>query len=238
MVDTSRETPVLRGGRLPSPAGLLTRHKPVNLPKMGRRAMTAATTNPTPPPTLTPPASTNPPAPADLPVDELAPRLDVLSAQQLIQWAVDGFGDGVAMTTSFGIQSAVMLHMATTVKPDLPIIWVDTGYLHRETYCYAKQLIDRLGLRVLTYQSAMTPAHMEAVEGKLWETDSVEDLNRYDEVRKVEPLKRAMRELGVRAWLTGLRSDQTDFRTRLPRVEQKAGRLKLYPILRWSAKDV
>lgn len=173
---------------------------------------------------------------------DLNQRLDVLSAEELVRWAVDEFcgpeGDTLALTTSFGIQSAVMLHMVTQAKPDLPIIWVDTGYLHKETYCFARQLTDRLGLNLHTYQSPVSPAHMEAIDGRLWESGSVEDLNRYDQQRKVEPLARAMRELGVRAWLTGLRSDQTDFRQRLPRVEEKAGRLKLYPILRWTSRDV
>ncbi|MEM6363490.1 MAG: phosphoadenylyl-sulfate reductase [Planctomycetota bacterium] len=165
-------------------------------------------------------------------------QVSTLSAEDLVRWAVDRYGDRIAMTTSFGIQAAVMLHMVTRIKPDISVIWVDTGYLHTETYCYVKQLSKMLDLNLLTFQSNMSPAHMEAVEGKLWESEELSDLNRYDSIRKVEPLKRALQELNVEAWLTGLRRDQTDHRVTLPRLEPKAGRVKVYPLLNWSSKDV
>ena len=169
---------------------------------------------------------------------EIHEELSKSSAEDLVRWTVDKYGDHAALTTSFGIQSAVMLHMVTAIKPDIPIIWVDTGYLHRETYCYVNQLTDQLNLNLHIFQATMSPAFMEAAEGKLWESEEVEDLNRYDKIRKVEPLRRALEELRVEAWLTGLRSDQTDHRSQLPRVEPKAGRLKVYPILTWTSKDV
>ncbi|MEM9365789.1 MAG: phosphoadenylyl-sulfate reductase [Planctomycetota bacterium] len=161
-----------------------------------------------------------------------------LSAEDLIRWSLERYGDGVAMTTSFGIQAAVMLHMVTRIKPDVPVIWIDTGYLLPETYRYAHQLKEMLNLNLHTYQSSVSPAHMEAVEGKLWESEDLGDLNRYDAIRKVEPLRRALEELEVAAWLTGLRRDQTDHRDKLPRVEPKAGRVKVYPLLKWSSKSV
>ena len=169
---------------------------------------------------------------------EIHDQLAESSAEELVQWTVDQYGDRAALTTSFGIQSAVMLHLVTTIRPDIPIIWVDTGYLHSETYCYVKQLTEQLNLNLHVYQASMSPAYMEATEGKLWESKDVEDLNRYDKIRKVEPLRRALEDLQVEAWLTGLRRDQTDHRAQLPRVEPKAGRLKVYPILSWSSKEV
>lgn len=169
---------------------------------------------------------------------ELQSQLADLSAEELVRWAIDTYGEGAALTTSFGIQSAVMLHMVTSVWPEVPVIWIDTGYLHTETYCYVKQLTDRLDLNLRVYQASMSPAYMEAIEGKLWESDQVDDLNRYDKIRKVEPLRKALEELEVQAWLTGLRGDQTDHRAQLPRVESKAGRVKVYPLLGWTSRDV
>ena len=64
-----------------------------------------------------------------------------------------GLDDGVALTTSFGIQSALMLHLVTRHKPDIPVIWIDTGYLPAETYQYAQQLTERLGLNLHVYQA-------------------------------------------------------------------------------------
>lgn len=169
---------------------------------------------------------------------EVHSQLAEFSAEQLISWTVEQYGDHAALTTSFGIQSAVMLHMVTQIKPDIPIIWVDTGYLHSETYSYVKQLTDLLDLNLHVFQATMSPAYMEAIEGRLWESKKLEDLNRYDTLRKVEPLRYGLNELEVEAWLTGLRSDQTEHRAQLPRVEEKAGRLKIYPLLSWTSKNV
>ena len=79
---------------------------------------------------------------------------------------------------------------------------------------------------------------MEAVHGRLWEQDDVEALYRYDQIRKVEPMQRALSELEATAWLAGLRAEQTDHRRTLPILGQSGGRYKLLPILHWSAKDV
>lgn len=159
-------------------------------------------------------------------------------ASSLVQWGYSIFGDGLVMSTSFGIQSAVMLHLVTQVVPQIPIIWVDTGYLPVETYRFAEELSTRLNLNLKVYQSPLSPARMEALHGRLWEQHDVESLNRYDKIRKVEPMQRALGDLNATAWLTGLRSDQTDHRKSLGRVGQQGGRYKLLPILKWTSKDV
>lgn len=159
-------------------------------------------------------------------------------ASRLVHWGYDTFGDGLVLSTSFGIQSAVMLHLVTQVVPDIPVIWVDTGYLPGETYRFAEQLSSRLRLNLKVYQSPLSPARMEALHGRLWEQHDLQALNRYDQIRKVEPMQRALHELGATAWLTGLRADQTDHRKSLDRIGLQGGRYKLMPILKWTAKDV
>jgi phosphoadenosine phosphosulfate reductase len=160
------------------------------------------------------------------------------TAEQAIEWASQTFGDGLVMSTSFGIQAAVMLHLATKIVPDLPIIWVDTGYLPAETYQFAEQLIERLNLNIKVYQSPISPARMEAIYGRLWAQNDVEALNRYDKIRKVEPMQRALKELNATAWLAGLRRDQTDHRKSLQRIDLQGEQYKILPILDWNAKDV
>ncbi|OKH21429.1 phosphoadenosine phosphosulfate reductase [Hydrococcus rivularis NIES-593] len=160
------------------------------------------------------------------------------TAEQVIEWAADTFGNGLVMSTSFGIQAAVMLHLVTQIVPDIPIIWVDTGYLPAETYQFAEQLTERLKLNLKVYQSPISPARMEALYGRLWAQNDVESLNRYDQIRKVEPMQRALKELKATAWLAGLRSEQTDHRKTLQRVGMQGGRYKILPILYWSAKDI
>lgn len=160
------------------------------------------------------------------------------SAADLVNWAASTFGQGLVMSTSFGIQSAVMLHLVTRIVPEIPVIWVDTGYLPTETYRFSEELTERLQLNLKVYQSPISPARMEALYGRLWEQESVEALNRYDQIRKVEPMQRALRELKATAWLAGLRRNQTEHRQTLNRVELQAGRYKIFPILDWSSKDV
>ena len=181
-------------------------------------------------------------------LEALNQKFDRVEATALIEWSYRTFGQRLVVSTSFGIQSAVMLNLATSVVPDIPVIWVDTGYLPPETYRFAAQLTERLSLNLKVYQSPMSPARMEALYGRLWEENSVEALNRYDRIRKVEPMDRALAELDAAAWLTGLRAGQTDHRKTLNRLESQgfsqAGEssrqpcYKLMPILHWSSKDV
>ncbi len=163
---------------------------------------------------------------------------DRAKASELIEWGYQTFGERLVMSTSFGIQSAVMLQLVTSVIPNIPIIWVDTGYLPAETYRFADALRQRLSLNLQVYQSPMTPARMEALYGKLWEVGTVEAFNQYDQLRKVEPMQRALKELGAIAWLTGLRADQTNHRKSLERIGTQGEFYKLLPILHWHSKDI
>ena len=108
-----------------------------------------------------------------------------MTAQELLTWAFDEFGDSLAVSTSFGIQSAVTLHLATAINPNVKIIWVDTGYLPPETMSYAKTLTERLNLNLHTYRSPLSPQQMESRYGRLWESPDVSDLDLYDQIRKV-----------------------------------------------------
>lgn len=78
------------------------------------------------------------------------------------------------LTSSFGAQAAVCLHMVTRQRPDIPVILVDTGYLFPETYRYIDDLTQRLDLNLQVYRAALSPAWQEARYGRLWEQD-VED---------------------------------------------------------------
>lgn len=160
------------------------------------------------------------------------------NATEVVQWAHQSFGSGLVMSSSFGIHSAVMLHLVTSLIPEIPVIWIDTGYLPKETYLFAEQLTQRLNLNLKVYQSPISPARMEALYGKLWEEGTVEAFNRYDQMRKVEPMQRALQELGAKAWLAGLRSNQTDHRQNLATVGIQSGIYKILPILSWHAKDI
>jgi len=160
-----------------------------------------------------------------------------VSAEHAVAWAAEAFGDDLVLSTSFGIQSAVMLHLANDVAPGIPVVWVDTGYLPEETYRFAEELTQRLDLNLHVATAKLSPARMEALHGKLWE-GSREDLDTYHRLRKVEPLERALRGLGAKALLSGVRADQTNHRATLPRVGEHNRRAKVLPLLHWTSREV
>ena len=165
-------------------------------------------------------------------------ELKDVEARKLVEWSVATFGDGLIMSTSFGIQAAVMLHLVTNVVPDIPVVWVDTGYLPAETYQFAEELTRRLKLNLKVYQSSLSPARMEALYGKLWEQNDIEALNLYDRLRKVEPMQRALAKLKATAWLAGLRHAQTRHRQGLERIVKQEDIYKIHPILNWNSRDI
>ncbi|MEL6439189.1 MAG: phosphoadenosine phosphosulfate reductase [Cyanobacteria bacterium J06621_8] len=174
----------------------------------------------------------------DLDLVQVNQQLEKIEASSLVEWGAETFREGLVMSTSFGIQAAVMLHLVTQVVPDIPVIWVDTGYLPTETYKFAEKLTQRLKLNLKIYQSPMSSARMEALHGKLWEQNDVEAFNLYDQIRKVEPMQRALQELQAFAWLAGLRRGQTDHRQGLSRVNRQNNMYKIHPILEWNARDI
>ena len=173
-----------------------------------------------------------------LDLDTVNQQLAKAEGTELVKWGLDTFGDRMVMSTSFGIQAAVMLHLVTEIIPDIPVIWVDTGYLPTETYKFAEKLTEKLKLNLKVYQSPLSPARMEALHGKLWEKNDVEAFNLYDYIRKVEPMQRALAELNATAWLAGLRSNQTQHRQSLNKVERQQDIYKIHPILNWNSRDI
>lgn len=159
------------------------------------------------------------------------------SAEDRVLWAHQRFGDGLILTTSFGVQSAVMLHLVTRIIPEIPVVFIDTGYLFPETYRFARDLTERLNLNLKRYRAESTAAEQEALNGKLWE-QGAEGLARYHFINKIEPMERAVRELRATAWLAGLRRDQASSRQSLGFVAVQNRVTKVHPILDWSARDV
>ncbi|MEX2381890.1 MAG: phosphoadenylyl-sulfate reductase [Opitutales bacterium] len=168
---------------------------------------------------------------------EINRELEGKSAEERIQWAVNEYGDALVLSSSFGIQAAVMLHLATSVAPDIPVIFIDTGYLFPETYRFAEELAQRLSLNVKKYHALQTAAEQEALHGRLWEQGS-EGLKKYNFFNKVEPMNRALSELGAKAWLAGLRRHQSSTREHLKIIDFQSKLLKVLPIIDWSDRDV
>ncbi len=166
-----------------------------------------------------------------------APDLSPLTAEARVRWAVEEFGDKLILTTSFGIQAAVMLHLVTRVAPNIPIVFIDTGYLFPETYRFASELTKKLNLNLKTYSPLRTAAQQEALEGKRWE-HGLDGLKAYNLENKVEPMDRAVRQLGAIAWLAGLRRAQSSTRENLGFVQVQNKITKVHPILDWDNRTL
>jgi phosphoadenosine phosphosulfate reductase len=164
-------------------------------------------------------------------------RLSDATAAERVHWAVEQFGGALVLSTSFGAQAAVMLHLATRIVPDIPVVFIDTGYLFPETYRFADLLAARLRLNLKVYRALESPAWIEARHGKLWEKGEA-GIDLYNQIVKVEPMQRALAELGARGWLAGLRRSQSSTRERLPVVSLQDGRAKILPIVTWSDRDI
>lgn len=162
-------------------------------------------------------------------------ELETLSAKERIAWAYERFGDGLVVTTSFGLQSSVMLDLVLKVSDQIRVIFVDTGYLFPETYEYAHTLAQKLGFKEKVYSAMSSPAYQEACYGKLWEQGK-DGMAKYNFLNKKEPMDRALRELKATAWLAGLRRSHSEDRKNRPFVEMQGDVFKIYPILDWDDK--
>ncbi|MDX2111787.1 MAG: phosphoadenylyl-sulfate reductase [Verrucomicrobiota bacterium] len=175
--------------------------------------------------------------PAEINIADVNQELSSKHAMERVCWGLEVFGEKVVLSTSFGAQSAVMLHLVTELAPNIPVVFVDTGYLFPETYQFADALSTRLKLNLKVYNPAMTAARAEALYGKLWEQGK-EGLTKYGIINKVEPMNRAIRELGAQAWFAGLRRSQATSRAQLEVVARQNKIFKLHPIIDWTDRDI
>ena len=171
---------------------------------------------------------------------ELNRELINLSPLEVLEWGFDKFGNNLAFTTSFGIQSSVLLHLiqSSSLKNKAKIFWIDTGYLPKETYLYADLLINKLSLNIDILQGKISPAYMEAKYGKLWESENDEDIDKYHQIRKIEPLEKALKKYSISCWVSGVRAQQTENRSKMKFIELIRDRLSLRPILGWTQKEI
>lgn len=160
------------------------------------------------------------------------------SAEERVAWSLQHLPDQQVLSSSFGAQAAVSLHMVTSQRPDIPVIFIDTGYLFPETYRFVDELTERLGLNLHVYRAEKSPAWQEARYGRRWE-QGVAGIEAYNRENKVEPMERALRELSVSTWFAGLRRNQSQSRAEAPFLTWSNGdRWKVHAIADWTDRDV
>lgn len=164
-------------------------------------------------------------------------QLANLSARDRVAWSMRHLPGQPVLTSSFGAQSAVSLHMISNEIPGIPVVLIDTGYLFTETYRFIDELVERLGLNLQVYRSTLSPAWQEARYGRRW-LEGVDGLDAYHRDTKIEPMQRALNELAAGKWFAGLRRDQAQSRQDLHFVQRHGGIWKIHPIADWTDRDI
>jgi len=161
------------------------------------------------------------------------------SPEKIVQWAAAQFGQDLVMSSSFGADSAVLLHMATQVKPDIRVIMIDTGYLFPETFAFMETLRRRLNLNVWIYRTRHDPIAYLAQVGE-GDPQWRKEIESCCAANKNEPFDRAMRDLAPSAWLRGIRRAQATTRAQKPFVEwsRRNNCYAVSPLLNWTGREV
>ncbi len=167
----------------------------------------------------------------------LSRSLEARSAEQRIEWALASLPGPFVLASSFGVQAAVALHLVTRIAPRTPVVFVDTLHLFPETLQFASELASRLDLDLRIYRAPLTAAQFEERHGRVWE-QGTNGLARYNEIVKLEPFRRALHELGVNSWFSGLRRAQSTTRHALPVLQRLDGRFKMHPTVDWTDRDI
>ena len=166
-------------------------------------------------------------------LDALNADLEARSARERLAWAVETYGDRLLFTSSFGPGSGVLLHLWSEVASDLPVHFIDTGFLFAQTLAYRDALAARLSIDVVVLRPALEHGRFLEKYGLTLYRD---DPDRCCALNKVEPLQAALP--GKDAWVSGLRRDQSKTRSETPIALRTEGPLKVHPLADWSARDV
>ena len=158
-------------------------------------------------------------------------------AQGLVEWAI-GLDQPAIVTTNFRPFEAVILHMVSRARADVPVVWMDNGYNTNATYRFADEVTKLLGLNLHIYLPLRSRAHREAVDGQTPALDDPRHAAFTQEV-KLEPFARALRETAPKVWFTALRATDTAVRAQMDPVSLNPdGLVKVAPLLHWSSKDL
>lgn len=168
-------------------------------------------------------------------LEKLNNQFETQKPEEIIAWAVKQFSPKFAMTSSFGPESGVLLHMASRVDPMIPVLFLETGYHFPETLGYRDQLAELFGLKNIIDLKADPEKKAKVVA----QYDGVPYEKNPDlccQINKVEPLDEALKN--YKAWMSGIRRNQTDVRKSVRIVEEYEGGLyKISPLANFTSRD-
>lgn len=169
-------------------------------------------------------------------MDQFQSEAESWAPEQTLEWAFRSFGGDVAISSAFGPSGMVTIDMAARIRGiDFRLFTLDTAFLFQETYHLMHRIEQKYGIVIERVYAAQSPQEQEREHGEaLWSRDP--DL--CCKLRKVEPLRRKLNELA--AWITSIRRDQTETRSRARKIEwdAKFGLIKINPLADWSEQHV
>jgi len=164
----------------------------------------------------------------------LSAQFETGSPQDIVQWAVREFAPEIAISTSFQTQSMPLLHIATRIQPDIRVFFLDTGYHFWDTLIFRERIQHEWNLNVV---DLYRDARWDNFARQNTRTLPTQDPNLCCYIHKVQPMQKALS--GLRAWISGIRRDQTSDRAHAQILElQEDGLLKVNPLLNWTRSDV
>jgi phosphoadenosine phosphosulfate reductase len=167
-------------------------------------------------------------------VGALSAQFEAKRPQEIIRWAVETFAPDIAMSTSFQTQSMPLLHMVVHIMPTLRIFFLDTGYHFWDTLIFREKIQQEWKLNVI---DLYRDSRWDVFARQNTRTLPVQDPDLCCYIHKVQPMQKALS--GLRAWISGIRRDQTAERSRAKILElQDDGLLKVNPMLNWTKRDV
>lgn len=166
--------------------------------------------------------------------------LEEKSAQEIVRWSLEQFGNRVALASSFGAEDVVLIDLMTQCDPKARVFTLDTGRLNQETYDVMDKIREKYKLSIeILFPERQTVEQMVNEHGLNLFYHSIEMRKLCCGIRKVEPLNRILVTLD--AWITGLRRDQVVTRAQVKKVEfdeAHQGIVKINPLADWSWEQV
>ena len=157
-------------------------------------------------------------------------RFGQLESRDAVAKALELFGERIAVVSSFGAESSVLLHLVASVSRDIPVVFIDTLRLFPETLAYRDTLIETIGLRQVR---TVTPDEAVLKAKDPFKAAWMSDADLCCHIRKTEPLARAL--TGFDAWFTGRKRFQAATRASIQLFEQDGARVKVNPLATWSS---
>ncbi|GMV35244.1 phosphoadenylyl-sulfate reductase [Chloroflexi bacterium CFX5] len=167
-------------------------------------------------------------------IEKLSQEFETKTPQEIIRWALEEYWPEAALSSSFQTQSMPLLHMVTRINRSAPVFFLDTGYHFWDTLMFRERIASEWRINVV---DLYRDHHWDVFARNHIRSLPLEDPDLCCYLHKVQPMQKALQD--VKAWITGIRRDQTSARAHAKILElQPDGLLKVNPLLNWTKTDI